>query len=57
MNDFTKVNIFLTDLANFPTVNVVMAEFFDEPYPARAAVGVRQLPNGVDVEMDAIVAL
>ena len=57
MNDFTKVNIFLTDLANFPTVNVVMAEFFDEPYPARAAIQVAALPKGVVVEADAVMVL
>jgi len=57
MNDFTKVNIFLTDLANFPIVNEVMAEFFDEPYPARAAIQVAALPKGVVVEADAVMVL
>ncbi len=52
-----KLTIYLTDLAEFATVNAVMAEFFDEPYPARAAVGVAALPKGVDVEADAIIAL
>ena len=57
MKDFTKVNIFLTDLANFPIVNEVMAEFFDEPYPARAAIQVAALPKGVVVEADAVMVL
>ncbi|HKL62446.1 MAG TPA: RidA family protein [Woeseiaceae bacterium] len=52
--DTAKLTIYLTDLAEFATVNEVMAEFFDEPYPARAAVGVAALPKGVDVEADAI---
>ena len=49
-----KLNIFLTDLSNFPTVNQVMAQYFTEPYPARAAIGVKELPKDVPVEMDAI---
>jgi len=52
-----KLNVFLTDLNNFPTVNQVMAEYFTEPYPARAAIGVAQLPKGAAVEMDAIMEL
>jgi len=52
--DVVKLNVFLTDLGNFPTVNEVMAEYFSEPYPARAAVGVAALPKGAEVEMDAI---
>ena len=52
-----KLNVYLTDLTNFPLVNEVMAEFFDEPYPARAAVGVAALPKGVPVEVEAIVSL
>ena len=52
-----KVTIFLTDLANFATVNEVMAEYFNQPYPARAAVGVASLPKGVDIEAEAILAL
>ncbi|WP_295388646.1 RidA family protein [uncultured Thiodictyon sp.] len=55
--DVAKLNVFLTDLAHFPLVNQVMAEFFAEPYPARAAVGVAALPKGAAVEMDAILAL
>ncbi len=52
--DTVKLTVYLTDLAGFATVNAVMAEFFDDPYPARAAVGVAELPKGVDVEADAI---
>jgi len=52
-----KLNIFLTDLSNFPTVNQVMAQYFNEPYPARAAIGVKELPKDVPVEMDAILEL
>ncbi len=57
MQDIVKLNIYLTDLENFATVNEIMAEFFQQPYPARAAVGVAQLPRGTDVEMDAIMVL
>ena len=55
--DVAKLNIFLTDLAHFPKVNEIMATFFNEPYPARAAVGVAALPKGAQVEMDAILEL
>lgn len=55
--DVVKLNIFLIDLAHFPTVNQVMAEYFSEPYPARAAVGVAALPKGAAVEMDAIMEI
>ncbi len=57
LNDVVKLTIFLTDLDNFATVNAVMEDFFDQPFPARAAVGVASLPKGVDVEADAILAL
>ena len=57
LNDVVKVTIFLTDLSNFATVNTVMESFFEQPYPARAAVGVSSLPKGVDVEADAILAI
>ena len=57
MNQVLKVNIYLTDLANFATVNSVMADYFDEPYPARAAVGVASLPKGTDVEAEAILGI
>ena len=52
-----KLNVFLTDLGNFAEVNRVMAEYFQAPYPARAAIGVAQLPKGAQVEMDAILVL
>jgi reactive intermediate/imine deaminase len=55
--DIVKLNVFLTDLNNFPIVNEIMAEYFQQPYPARAAVGVAALPKGVGVEMDAIMVL
>lgn len=54
MNDFVKVQVYLTDLAHFAKVNEAMAKFFREPYPARAAVGVASLPRGALVEVDAI---
>ena len=57
LNDMAKLNVFLVDLANFPTVNEVMAEYFTEPYPARAAIGVASLPKNAGVEMDAIMVL
>jgi len=57
LDDVVKVTIFLTDLSNFATVNKVMESFFEEPYPARAAVGVASLPTGVDVEAGAILAI
>ncbi|WP_031433341.1 RidA family protein [Methylomarinum vadi] len=55
--DIVKLNVFLTDLANFPIVNQIMSEYFGQPYPARAAIGVKSLPKGVGVEMDAIMEL
>ena len=55
--DIAKLNIFMTDLAHFPTVNEIMAQHFNEPYPARAAIGVASLPKGSQVEMDAIMVL
>jgi reactive intermediate/imine deaminase len=57
LQDIAKLNIFLTDLSNFATVNKVMAEYFDQPYPARAAIGISQLPKNADVEMDGILEL
>jgi len=56
-DNVVKLNIFLTDLSHFPTVNQVMAQYFTEPYPARAAIGVSELPKAVPVEMDAILEL
>ena len=55
--DVVKLNVFLTDLANFAKVNEVMARYFSEPYPARAAVGVKELPRGAVVEADAILVI
>ncbi len=55
--DVVKLNIFLTDLTNFPTVNEIMAQYFQQPYPARAAIGVASLPTGVGVEMDAVLVI
>ena len=57
LNDSVKLNISMTDLSNFATVNKVMAEFIDEPYPARAAVGVAALPKDVPVEVEAILVI
>lgn len=54
LDDVVKLSVFLTDLSNFQTVNEVMSEYFDEPYPARAAIGVAALPRGAEVEMDAV---
>lgn len=55
--DVVKLNVFLTDLGHFPVVNEVMGQYFQEPYPARAAIGVAALPKGAQVEMDAILVL
>lgn len=55
--DTVKLTVFLTDLSHFALVNQIMAEYFQEPYPARAAVGVASLPKGAAVEMDAILAV
>ena len=57
INDCVKVNIFLADLSNFATVNEVMAEFFEQPYPARAAIEVSALPKDALVEADAVMVL
>lgn len=57
LQDIVKLNVFLTDLSHFPIVNEIMGEYFTEPYPARAAVGVAALPKGVSVEMDAVMVL
>jgi reactive intermediate/imine deaminase len=57
LDDVVKLTVFLTDLENFATVNSVMEDYFQQPFPARAAVGVASLPRGVDVEADAILAL
>ena len=52
-----KLTVYLTDLSNFPIVNEVMGEYFDEPYPARAAIGVASLPKGAAVEVEGIMVL
>jgi reactive intermediate/imine deaminase len=57
LDQVVKLTIYLTDLDNFATVNSVMEDYFQQPYPARAAVGVASLPKGADVEADAILAL
>jgi reactive intermediate/imine deaminase len=57
LQDIVKLNIFLTDLSNFATVNEIMATYFKEPYPARAAIGVASLPRGSLVEMDGIMVI
>lgn len=57
MNDVVKLNIFLTDLGNFARVNEIMATYFHQPYPARAAVGVASLPRGALVEADGVMYL
>ena len=57
LRDITKLNVFLTDLSHFPLINEVMAQYFQEPYPARAAIGVAALPKGASVEMDAVMEL
>jgi len=57
LKDVVKLNVFLTDLSNFAMVNEIMAQYFEQPYPARAAVGVAALPKNAEVEMDAILVL
>jgi len=55
--DVVKLNVFLTDLSHFPVVNDIMGLYFQEPYPARAAIGVAALPKAAQVEMDAVMQL
>ncbi len=57
LNDIVKLNIFLTDLNNFPIVNEIMAQYFAQPYPARAAVGIKELPKNSQVEMDGVMVI
>ena len=57
LSDIVKLNVFLTDLSHFPLVNEIMGHYFEQPYPARAVVGVAGLPKGVSVEMDGIMHL
>ena len=55
--DMVKLTVYLTDLAHFPRVNEIMGDYFTEPYPARAAIGVAALPRGARVEMDGVLVL
>ncbi len=57
LNNIVKLNIFLTDLNNFAVLNEIMATYFDKPYPARAAIGVNELPKGVNIEMDGVMVI
>ena len=57
LQDIAKLNVFLPDLGNFAAVNKVMAEYFEQPYPARAAIGVAALPKDAQVEMDGVMEL
>ena len=57
LDHIVKITIYLTNLNNFATVNSVMAEYFNKPYPARAAIGVASLPKGADIEADAILVV
>ena len=57
LNDIVKLNVFLTDLSNFSKVNEIMSGYFYEPYPARAAVGIKELPRGALVEMDGVMVI
>jgi reactive intermediate/imine deaminase len=57
LDDMVKLNVFLVDLSNFALVNQVMAEYFQEPYPARAAIGVASLPRDASVEMDGVLEI
>lgn len=57
LDDIVKLTVYLTDMGNFPQVNAIMAQYFSTPFPARAAVGVSELPKGAEVEMDAILGL
>ena len=57
LNDIVKLNVFLTNLTHFPIVNEIMQDYFDQPYPARAAIGVAALPRNADIEMDAVMVV
>ena len=57
MNDLVKVNIYLLDLAHFAKVNEIMSSYFNQPYPARAAIGVKELPKGAQIEIDGVMEL
>ena len=57
LDDVVKLNVYLADVRDFPIINEVMSEYFSEPYPARAALGVAALPKGADVEIEAVLYL
>jgi len=57
LDDILKLTVYLTDMGNFPQVNAIMEQYFETPFPARAAVGVAALPKGAEVEIDAILAV
>ena len=57
LDDLVKLNVYLTDLVHFPVVNLIMAEYLKQPYPARAAIGVKELPRGARVEMDGVLVI
>ncbi len=57
LDQIVKLTVYLTDLDNFATINSVIADYFQEPYPARAALGVASLPKGADVEAEAVLAV
>ncbi len=57
LESIVKLNIYLTDLSNFPQVNEVMGQYFSEPYPARAAIGISELPKGSQIEADGIMVV
>ena len=57
LSDIVKLNIFLKDLSNFATLNEIMSTYFSEPYPARTAIGLKELPKGVSVEMDGVMII
>ena len=57
LSNIVKLNIFLTDLNNFAVLNEIMSSYFDQPYPARAVIGVNELPKGVSVEMDGVMVI
>jgi len=57
LNDILKLTVYLTDMGDFPQVNAIMEQYFEAPFPARAAIGVAALPKGAQVEMDAILSV
>lgn len=57
LNNIIKLNIYLTELSNFATINEIMADYFNKPYPARAAIGVNELPKSAEIEIDGIMVI